>query len=291
MASSEAGAADSRRIAKLARLVAIVEAVAGSLLIGWLLVEDSLAERYASRHRPRLFFDGFERDLLSGDRGTFVVAHNAGDSLNEAREALRHGSDILEIDVVPFTGQLYAGHSEPQGRIATRWFRGPLLRDVLEATTEADAVQLDLKSSAGWYVDALVDLLNDEDLAGRRFMISARDPGTLAVLSERAPHALRALSIGEAHELAALRANPELAATLDGVTIRETLLDAEVAAWLREHSLFVNAWVVNDVCRANELIDLGVGAITTDNLALMQALGRPQQRDVDLVGAMRPAYQ
>lgn len=282
---------DSRRIMKLICIAAAVAAVVGSLLIGWLLVEDRLAERYASRQRPKLVYDAFERDLLTGDRGTFVVAHNAGDSLAEAREALRHGADIVEIDVIPFGGRLYAGHSEPQGRIAARWFRGPLLRDVLEATADADAVQLDLKSSAGWYVDELVELLNDDDLADRLIMVSGRDPGTLAVLAERAPHALRALSIGEPHELAALRANPELANALDGVTIRETLLDAGVAAWMREHELFVNAWVVNDVRRANALIDLGVGAITTDNLALMQALGQPQQRDVDLVGAMRPGYQ
>lgn len=282
---------DTRRIMKLICLAAAVAAMAGSLLIGWLLVEDRLAERYASRHRPKLMFDAFERDLLTGDRGTFVVAHNAGDSLAEAREALRHGADIVEIDVIPFGGQLYAGHNEPQGRFAMRWFRGLLLRDVLEATADADAVQLDLKPSAGGYVDQLGELLNDDDLTDRRFMISSRDPDTLVALAERAPHALRALSIGEPRELAALRANPALAETLDGVTIRETLLDAEVAAWLREHGLFINAWVVNDVRRANALIDLGVGAIVTDNLALMQALGQPQQRDVDLVGAMRSGYQ
>ena len=282
---------ETRRIVKLICLAAAIVAVVGSMLIGWLLVEDRFAERYASRHRPKLMFDAFERNLLTGDRGTFVVAHNAGDSLTEAREALRHGADIVEIDVIPFGGKLYAGHSEPQGRFATRWFRGPLLRDVLEATADADAVQLDLKSSAVWYVDQLVDLLNDDHLADRRLMISARDPGTLVALADRAPHALRALSIGEPHELAALRADPALAEALDGVTIRETLLGAEVAAWLCEHGLFVNAWVVNDVRRANALIHLGVGAITTDNLALMQALGQPQQRDVDLVAAMRPGYQ
>lgn len=280
----------SKRAVRYWTVVICVVVIAAVLFVA-LRVEDQLAERYASRQGPRLFFTAFEHDLLTGDGGTFVIAHNAGDSVIESREALRHGADIIEIDVIPFAGQLYASHSEPRGRVAARWFRGATVRDVLDATPDADAIQLDLKSANSWYLGAVVELLNDETYADRIFLVSSRSATVLKTLADRAPHALRALSIGGTGDLDALRADPEAATLLDGVTIRASLLNGDLVTWLRDHGLFVSAWVVNDVRRANELIALGVGALTTDNLALMQAIGRPQQREHYLSSQMRPGYQ
>lgn len=273
------------------RILSISVAIVALLVTCALLVEDHFADRYANRQRPRLYYEAFEHDLLTGHHGTFVVAHNAGDSVIAARDAMSHGADIIEIDVIPYAGGLYAGHSEPKGRFAERWFRGSTVRDVLDATTDAEAIQFDLKSSADWYLDEVAALLNDEAYADKIFLVSSRNPATLEVLAERAPHALRALSIGETYELVVLLADEKLANMLDGVTIRETLLDAGLVEWLREQRLFINAWVVNDVRRANDLIALGVGAVTTDNLALMQAIGQPHQRDYDLAGMMRPGIE
>jgi hypothetical protein len=42
------------------------------------------------------------------------------------------------------------------------------------------------------------------------------------------------------------------------------------------------AWTVNDVKRADKLIKLGASVITTDNLAIMEALGGPKRREENL---------
>ncbi|HEX6934786.1 MAG TPA: hypothetical protein VF162_21775 [Streptosporangiaceae bacterium] len=43
---------------------------------------------------------------------------------------------------------------------------------------------------------------------------------------------------------------------------------------MHEHKLLILAWTVNDGREFNHLVRLGVGGITTDNLAILKALRR-----------------
>ena len=81
----------------------------------------------------------------------------------------------------------------------------------------------------------------------------------------------------------ALQADPTLVALVDGVTIRQDLLDEPTVDWLNERGLTALAWTVNDLTRVNELVRLGVDAITTDNLAIMELLGGQRRGEAPLV--------
>lgn len=267
--------------------VALVVIVASASMLVWFLVEDQVAERYTSGERPSLFFGVFDGEPFEGEEDIFVIAHNAGDSLVTTRQALRHGADIIEIDVVPLGDDLFAGHSIPLRVVGTRVFRGPRVETVLRASSEADAIALDLKDNSPRYIDRVVALLNSDAAADYEMMVSARDPETLRRLANEAPRAYRILSIGNQEQLDVLRASDDLVDLIDGVGVRHTLLDRESAEWLREQELMITAWTVNDVRRAAELIDLGVAAITTDNLTIIEAIGGPERREVLLSDLMR----
>jgi glycerophosphoryl diester phosphodiesterase len=55
---------------------------------------------------------------------------------------------------------------------------------------------------------------------------------------------------------------------LDAVTVRHTYLDRATVGRLRQHQPRVIAWTVEKVYRAEELADLGVAGITSDNPAV-----------------------
>jgi hypothetical protein len=248
----------------------------------WFVVADQVVERYTSGEPPSLFFNPFSDDLLSGDADVFVVGHNSGDSLAATRSALRHGADVVEIDVVPLNGDLFAGHLVPLQYIGPQTFRGPRVVDVIRAATEADVIALDLKDSAPWFIDKVIALLKSSVTQDQPFIVSTRDPATLVRLRDEVPDTIRILSIGDQQGLDVLQAATSLPQDIEGGGIRHTLLDGDSAQWLQDHDLFIMAWTVNDVRRADKLIKLGASAITTDNLAIMEALGGPTRREKDL---------
>ncbi len=61
----------------------------------------------------------------------------------------------------------------------------------------------------------------------------------------------------------------------------------ETGRWLESTGLLVLAWTVNDLARLNELVQLGVDAITTDNLAIMELLGGQQRQEAWLGDRVR----
>ncbi len=113
---------------------------------------------------------------------------------------------------------------------------------------------------------------------GRRVLVASASIGALETLSEQAPEAVRLLSIGDRRGLEALQGDPARVEFLNGVSIRATLLDAETMAWFKERGLLVVAWTVNDLAQVNRLAALGIDAVTTDNLAILDALRKAEQR-------------
>lgn len=239
------------------------------------------AERYTSGLPPTQFYRTLEADLLDDYGDVFGIAHNSGDSIAATREALEHGADVIEIDVVSFDGELWAGHDSPLPLVGRRFFRGPKLEAVWAEAATADVVKLDLKESSAGFLNLLVRFL--ETHREQDSLVATRDAPSLRVLRDRVPHAFRILSVPSARRLDALLRDDELLRLIDGITIRESVLDDGAARRLEGLGLLVVAWTVNDSQRLNDLVRLGVDALTTDNLAIMRLLGANARQEAPLV--------
>jgi hypothetical protein len=233
------------------------------------------AERYTSGLSPAQFYRQLDPDLLDDYSNVYGVAHNSGDDLRTTRQALKHGADVIEIDVISVGGELYAGHDSPIRWIGARFFRGPALEDVWNASAEAEFVKLDIKNNATGVVDRVIAFVNARP--ERPVMVSTRSTATLEAFAERAPHVIRLLSVPSASRFASLQGEDATLAIIDGVSMRHTLYTEETAAWLEARGYIAMAWTVNDGPRLNELVRLGVDVITTDNLAIMELLGGQQR--------------
>lgn len=227
---------------------------------------------YTSGVLPIQFYRELEGDRLKDYTGLHSVAHNSGDRVESANQALAYGADVIEIDVVALDDRLYAAHQVPVPFLGPHVFRGPTLEEIWTVASLADVVKLDLKQSSPAFLDLLVSFL-DKYGEDHQVMIASGEVPVLQSLEERWPDAFRLLSVPNREVMDALQADPELVALIDGVTIQEQLLDHETATWLEAQALYVLAWTVNDLERVNALIALGVDGITTDNLALMRLLG------------------
>jgi hypothetical protein len=259
-------------------LITIVASLAG--LLG-LIVFDQRVERFTLGLRPAQFLGITEEDILASHTEMFGVGHNSGDTITTTINALVHGADVVEIDVVMSEGQLYAGHNVPNRIFGQTSFRGSLLRDAWVVASAAGAVQLDLKSSAPDYVNLVRTFLASR----QRFpalVLSSPDPAVLRDLSEHAPQAVLLLSVSSKTRFEALQGDTATIDLIDGVSIREDLVTEESVGWLHETDLQIWAWTVNRPVRAAELAALGIDALTTDNLAILDALsgGGPDDRRV-----------
>lgn len=277
-----------QRVVLLSRALVIsvsVLVIAASLgVLTWFVFYEETAEKHTVGQRPALFWGRFEVTLLLDDyAGVFGVAHNSGDGLAATRRAIASGADVIEIDVISLDGELYAAHDQPVRRFGAYVFRGPRLRTVWAASEGADVIKLDLKESSPAFLELVVSFVNAHQ--HRQIIVSAREPSSLRVLAERAPQVFRVLSVATQAGLEELHEDAELIALIDGVTIRQSLLDESSAGWLRDHSLLILAWTVNDIKRVNELVALGVDGITTDNLTILELLGGQQRAEALLAHA------
>lgn len=201
-----------------------------------------------------------------------VIGHNSGESAYTVNRALTYGADVIEIDVAQRNGRLIAAHDSPTGLRST-FYRGLSLEQAWDLTGEANLVQLDLKERSPGYLERVYAFL-ERHRGERAVMVSTRDPAILRELEEREPDVLRFLSIGDAAQLQALLDDPDLADHIDGVSVRHTLLTTPLVEELRERDLVIVAWTVNSLDRVNDLVEMGVTGITTDNLAILELLHR-----------------
>jgi len=267
-----------RRIVRLAHGAVVIAAAAvilGSLgLLAALAAFDERVERATVGLPPAQFLGVDDGGDLADHAAVFGVAHNSGDALRATVRALVHGADVVEIDVIAVGGQLYAGHEAPTWILGGTSFRGTPLREAWAVAAAADAIQLDLKAASPADQELVLAFLAARP-GGPPVAVSSPDAGVLRAVAERAPRAVRLLSVGTRSRLTALAGDPDLIALIDGVSIREDLVDEETAAWLRERGLQIWAWTANRPERVAELAELGVDAVTTDDLAILEALGGP----------------
>lgn len=280
-----------RRIAILCETTVAVSATLTILaclaVLVILVVAPDFAEEWTSGLRPSLFYTEIDADALSDYQDVFVVAHNSGDSITATLEAVDFGADVIEIDVIVINGKLYAAHGAPLTWIGKRLFRGPPLEQVWAAAAGANAIKLDLKDSSPATCKLIVQFIATHP--ARRVIVVTADTQALQFFAKEAPNILRFLSIGNASQFARLQSDSSVRALIDGVSIREDLIDDERAAWLEANHVLTLAWTVNRLDRMNELVDLGVDAITTDNLAIMAVLGGRDHGATMLDRARSPA--
>jgi glycerophosphoryl diester phosphodiesterase len=233
---------------------------------------------------PRHYISQFDTDPLDQYNATHGIAHNSGDSLDKIAGAVEAGAHGIEIDVISYRGQLYARHNQPVTVFGEFGFRPILLEDAWNAAT-TELVQLDLKESNTAFLVMMAAFLERHENDRRIVLISSREPIVLAYFQEQVPWVGRLLSIGTQSDFDGLQENFDQLQTfalLDGVTILHELLDRGSTLWLQDHELLIFAWTVENLSRVNELALLGIDAIVTDDLAILNLLR--ERREDEFIG-------
>ena len=260
-------------------LLALLVSAASLALLGMFIFNPDGSEEFTVSRRPTLYhgvFENDEREFLDTTYQEVIGSgHNSGGRIEATLQAIVFGADVIEADVVEIDGELYAAHTPPLPIIGPRFFRGPPLEEVWIASYRVAGFKLDLKEDSPSYLELVAQFIESRPLT-RDIIVASRSPEVLATVRERAPDAMLLLSISSADDFAVLQTDQTLQRTIDGVTMRESLIDVEEATWLYEHELLAFAWTVNDISRANELIRLGIDGITTDNLALLSLFAAPE---------------
>lgn len=257
-------------------LISRVIAVLCIIVLAVVAVFDSQAARFTAGRAPSEFSQRLDADLVGHYQKVIGVAHNAGDDLGQATNAVAHGADAIEIDVRDADGQLVASHDAPVPFLEDLVFHGPSLADAWNVAQLQNTVLLHLKERSPRYLTHLRNFLASRPL--RRVIVQTQDAQTLRMLRHTIPSAQRLLLIFNAQDLADLRRDSQSLAMIDGVSIRENLLSAASQSWLQRRRLMIFAWTVNDERRMNELVARGIDGLITDRLDMMQLLGEGPER-------------
>jgi len=86
------------------------------------------------------------------------------------------------------------------------------------------------------------------------------------------PFVLPVLSAGNRLELARLRRRLRRGPTVYGASVHRDLLDAELVAELHEHVEVVMTWPVNDLYTLDDLLEMGVTGVISDEDHVLAAV-------------------
>ena len=212
-----------------------------------------------------------------------AIAHRTPRTAADCRRLADLGVAVFEIDLQFLAGQPVVSHVLPP------WRGLPLLRHdgwrftlrprtraeedmaaVVERVPAGCAVLVDLKSDDVRHAGVLVELLQASGRPPEGWYVSGKDAGTLAVIAAAGYRTW--LSVSTRPEFVGAL-DGLLPAGLDAITVRHTYLDRATVGRLRRHQPRVMAWTVDKVYRAEELADLGVAGITSDNPAVHRFVG------------------
>lgn len=205
-----------------------------------------------------------------------VVAHRAGNDADRLREAEALGVDMIEADLHLFRGEIEVRHAKTLGPLPVLWERWRLVRpfaprmrfaDLLRAAAPETRLMLDLKGPFPGLSRRVLDVLEGRG-QGRRYAVCARNwvllrpfaglPGVVTIRSVGGPLGLRYLLWRHRGRL-------------DGISVDQRLLTADVMTRLRERTDLVMTWGVTTAERMGELAGMGVRAFSLDDEGLMRA--------------------
>ncbi|MEP6872397.1 MAG: glycerophosphodiester phosphodiesterase [Anaerolineaceae bacterium] len=222
--------------------------------------------------------------MVPGRAGPALIAHGAGNSPVRVASATEEGADFLEVDLWLHHGRFEARHERavyPIPLLFEKWYlrwapKRPFgLAELLGAAAGRARVFLDMKSGGE---EAARLLCRSIEAAGAvpRIAASAQQWRFLRAIHAIVPEVETFYSIDVQAKLDLFLSVHERDRQPKGVSCRHFLLSAEVVQRLHERDLWVNAWTVDDVERAQLLAAWGVDAITTNHVGdLRKALVRP----------------
>jgi glycerophosphoryl diester phosphodiesterase len=210
-----------------------------------------------------------------------LVAHRTPATRAGCEQLAVAGASVFEADVqVDDDGAVVVTHYLPFGvggrferdNWRVRWHTGrardPRLTEVTNIVPADCLVLLDLKERQRDRRAGLVAALTEGLPDRSRFLVCGHPESDVAALRAAGFRTWR--SVGNGGHLAAVLAADQLPD--DAVSIRHSLLTADVLARLHERVPLVVTWTVNSVGRARELRALGVDGVTTDRTAVLQLL-------------------
>lgn len=133
---------------------------------------------------------------------------------------------------------------------------------------------LDIKSATPRAADAVLALYHDNESMMPRTLVSSREWKLLDRLAVAGTEMRMFYSVGRRSRLEALLRRARVEPRPAGVSIRHTLLSAEVVKRLHDAGLLVYAWTVNNHHRAAELVSWGTDGLIFDDVELPGALAR-----------------
>jgi glycerophosphoryl diester phosphodiesterase len=210
-----------------------------------------------------------------------LIAHRMPSSAEACARFLAAGVDLFEVDVQLSPSGMVVSHygvvPHTRGWLQrdnwrVRWGRAggrdPMLAAHLRNVPDDTRILLDPKGKEpdrAALVDAIIETLTDRE----RFVVSTGNLTALKRLRQAGFETWR--SLGDRAGLDKALAGGRLPES--AVTVRHTLLDARTVKRLHEVADTVVAWTVNGVDRARALREAGVNGVTTDSLAVVNALG------------------
>lgn len=199
-----------------------------------------------------------------------MVSHNAGNNRSVAERAVEFGAGAVEIDVIELEQGLSGAHNLP-ARFAGPIFEAPTLGQAWEWSSHAQFMKLDLKAISGKGQAQLAEFLHEQDIPPHALVIVSRHLTMLETLSEKGIQARYFLSVVDHAALSPLLegARPPV---VDGLSVNAHLLDPDRIATLKAKGYLVEAWTVNDTDQFIDLAWAGIDAVSTDNLALIEAM-------------------
>ncbi len=210
-----------------------------------------------------------------------AIGHRAGNSLAGLRVANELGVDVIECDVHEYRGRLEVRHLKSAGPLPFLWDRWELasasaprlgLSELLEADRHGTTFMLDLKGRRTSVGRAVATLLHEVG-HHRPVLVCGRRWSEVDALTEL-PYARRVLSARTRSELARLMQRLSTIGPAYGVSVHRSLLDAATVADLNRHVEVLMTWPVNDLPTLDQMLELGVTGIISDEAEVLAELIR-----------------
>jgi glycerophosphoryl diester phosphodiesterase len=231
-----------------------------------------LVRLYIGTAAPPQYYRALATPPDTGAGRVLGIGHNAGNHPKTASAALAHHADAIEIDVVRVRNVLAAGRDRPWRWLADRVFQGQTLAEAWHRAAPARVVQLDLQQTDRRLLDALITFVRP--VAGtRHIMVSTRNPAAAEYLATRLPRPVTAmLSVPYPEAVSRLEDDPQLNGAIGGISVYHELIDDNLVRWAHERRLVVFAWTVDNAPDLNRVLRAGVDGVSTENLAVLEAL-------------------
>lgn len=211
-----------------------------------------------------------------------AIAHRAGNSLAGLHAANALGADVIECDIYEHRDRLEVRHLKTAGPLPFLWDRWELasasaprlgLSELLAADRHGTTFMLDLKGRRTSTGRAVTELLHAVSHHHPVLVCSRHWPLVDAFVE--VPYVRRVLSARNRGELGRLRQRLASGRPVHGVSVHRSLLDREVVADLHQHVDVVMTWPVNDLAALDQLLDIGVTGIISDEAhVLAELIGR-----------------